>query len=154
MNEHGFVKAVHRKLPPSVYKWKIHDTYTGGVPDAMYAGPAGALFVEYKYIPKLPSREDTIIKTGLSPLQIAWLERMCSYKILVAVIIGSNLGGLILTNQEWEKELKNKDFIEHGLPTQEVAEWIGKTLLGIQDGTGCVLSGRKPTKTVGKEKTN
>ena len=57
MNEHGFIKSVHRHLPTDIFSWKIHDTFTGGVPDAMYAGPAGILFVEYKYtkLPKKPT---------------------------------------------------------------------------------------------------
>lgn len=97
MNEHSFVKAVHRKLPPEVYKWKIHDTYTGGVPDAMYAGPAGLLFVEYKYLKKLPKKPTTPIKTGLSELQISWLERMLLYNVLVVAIIGSPSGAIVLT---------------------------------------------------------
>jgi hypothetical protein len=25
-------------------QWKIHDTFTGGVPDVMYGGPSGILF--------------------------------------------------------------------------------------------------------------
>ena len=97
MNEHSFVKAVHRKLPPEVYKWKIHDTYTGGVPDAMYAGPAGLLFVEYKYLKSLPKKPTTPIKTGLSELQVSWLERMLLYNVLVLVIIGSPSGAVVLT---------------------------------------------------------
>ena len=98
MNEHSFVKAVHRKLPPDVYRWKIHDTYTGGVPDAMYAGPAGLVFVEYKYLKSLPKKTTTPIKTGLSALQIQWLERMFVYKVLAIVIIGSPKGAVILAD--------------------------------------------------------
>ncbi len=98
MNEHSFVKAVHRKLPPEVYKWKIHDTYTGGVPDAMYAGPAGLLFVEYKYLKSLPKKPTTPIKTGLSELQIIWLERMLLYNVLALVIIGSPSGAVMLSS--------------------------------------------------------
>ena len=123
MNEHSFVKAVHRKLPPEVYKWKIHDTYTGGVPDAMYPGPAGTLFVEYKYIQKLPKRATTEVKLGLSSLQIAWLDRMCDYNIVVAVIIGSKVGSLILSNRDWHNVLKPSDF-ETNLTPQDVAVWI------------------------------
>ena len=109
MNEHSFVKAVHRKLPPEVYKWKIHDTYTGGVPDAMYAGPAGLLFVEYKYLKKLPKKPTTPIRTGLSELQIIWLERMLLYNVLVVAIIGSPSGAVVLT-EDFRRTLTLSNF--------------------------------------------
>ena len=123
MNEHGFIKAVHRLLPPDLYRWKIHDTYTGGVPDAWYAGPAGTLFVEYKYIQTLPKRSTTEIKTGLSPLQIAWLTRMFNYGVEVAVIIGSNTGAIILVDATWTQPLYLSNF-DKPLSNREVATYI------------------------------
>ena len=122
MNEHSFVKAVHRKLSPDVYRWKIHDTYTGGVPDAMYAGPAGLLFVEYKYLKSLPKKPTTPIKTGLSALQLQWLERMCVYNILAIVIIGSPVGCSILTNG-FNRTLTTNDFSGE-VEVAEVATFI------------------------------
>jgi hypothetical protein len=122
MNEHSFVKAVHRKLPPEVYKWKIHDTYTGGVPDAMYAGPAGLLFVEYKYLKSLPKKPTTPIKTGLSELQISWLERMLLYNVLVLVIIGSPSGAVVLT-KDFRRTLTMSNF-DATLSASECAEQI------------------------------
>jgi len=131
MNEHGFIKAVHRKLPPNLYRWKIHDTYTGGVPDAMYAGPAGTLFVEYKYV-NLPKRTSTRIKTGLSALQLAWLDMMCDYKVVVAVIIGSKEGTIVLTKKNWHKPLYRPDFC-HGLTVDQTSKWIVGHLNGKQN---------------------
>ena len=122
MNEHSFVKAVHRKLSPDVYRWKIHDTYTGGVPDAMYAGPAGLVFVEYKYLKSLPRKPTTPIKTGLSALQIQWLQRMSVYKVLAIVIIGSPYGIAILTEQ-FQQTLTTHHF-NRGLNVAKVATFI------------------------------
>jgi len=122
MNEHSFVKAVHRKLPPEVYKWKIHDTYTGGVPDAMYAGPAGLLFVEYKYLKKLPKKPTTPIRTGLSELQIIWLERMLLYNVLVVAIIGSPSGAVVLT-EDFRRTLTLSNF-DATLSASECADRI------------------------------
>ena len=122
MNEHSFVKAVHRKLPPDVYRWKIHDTFTGGVPDAMYAGPAGLVFVEYKYLKSLPRKPTTPIKTGLSALQIQWLERMSVYKVLAIVIIGSPQGTAILTEQ-FAQPLTTNHF-NGGMHVAEAATFI------------------------------
>ena len=132
MNEHGFIKAVHRKLPPEIYRWKIHDTYTGGVPDTWYAGPAGTIFVEYKYINRLPKKPTTKIKGGLSALQLAWLDRMWSYNLLVAVIIGSTKGAVIQIDQNWHKSLTVGDF-ESGLDVSEVATWLTNRVLKSRD---------------------
>ena len=122
MNEHGFIKSVHRHLPTDIFSWKIHDTFTGGVPDAMYAGPAGILFVEYKYT-KLPKKPTTQIKLGLSALQLDWLDKMHLYNVLTGVIIGSPLGGIILTDKNWYKDLFLQEF-EHGLDAREISAWI------------------------------
>lgn len=122
MNEHSFVKAVHRKLPSDVYRWKIHDTFTGGVPDAMYAGPAGLVFAEYKYLKTLPKKPTTLIKNGLTPLQIQWLERMSLYNVLVLAIIGSPLGGVVLTDN-FGANLTLHDF-DHAMLIKDVARVI------------------------------
>ena len=119
MNEHSFVKAVHRKLPSDVYRWKIHDTFTGGVPDAMYAGPAGLVFAEYKYLKTLPKKPTTPIKKGLTPHQIQWLERRSLYNILVLAIIGSPLGGVVLT-ESFGANLTLQDF-DHAMLIKDVA---------------------------------
>jgi hypothetical protein len=76
VNEHGFVKAVHRHISRDTYSWKIHDTYTGGIPDAFYAGPAASVFVEYKYIPVLPVKATSFLRTSLSAQQKFTLNRL------------------------------------------------------------------------------
>ena len=75
MNEHSFIKAIHRKLPKDIYCWKVSDRFTGGVPDCYYEGSKGALWIEYKYLKSLPKRTTTPINPGVSKLQLAWLER-------------------------------------------------------------------------------
>ena len=106
MNEHSFVKSIHRSLPSQIYRWKIHDTYTAGVPDAMYAGPSGILFVEYKWI-NLPKRETTNINLGLSALQINWLDRFYLYGHSVMVAVGSTHGVLALSDRCWLNSFNN-----------------------------------------------
>lgn len=122
MNEHSFVRSIHNALSPDVYKWKIHDTYTGGVPDAMYAGPAGVLFVEYKYVKSLPKKDDTIIRHSLSPLQEQWLTRM-SYSTLVALVLGCEDRALIIVDDFSANICKSK-YVEQSIPRRQVAQWI------------------------------
>lgn len=131
MNETSFIKSIHNKLPKDIYKWKIRDTYTSGIPDAMYAGPAGFLFIEYKYI-KIPKRSNTEVQTGLSELQKAWLTRMASYNLLVFVVIGSDLNHVILKNN-WHRKLLGTHFI-NGLTTQELVNWLIKKVTNERSG--------------------
>tara|TARA_R100001460_G_scaffold5433_1_gene15112 strand:- start:10788 stop:11213 length:426 start_codon:yes stop_codon:yes gene_type:complete len=122
MNEHGFVRSVHRKLSSDVFVWKINDKFAGGVPDAFYAGAARYLFIEYKYI-KLPKRSSTPIKTGLSAQQKLWLNKMLGMDKQVAVIIGSCSGSLIL-RQDWDRPIPAELFRQRAMSTEAVAQWI------------------------------
>ena len=106
MNEHSFVKSIHRSLPSQIYRWKIHDTYTAGVPDALYAGPSGILFVEYKWV-NLPKRDTTNINLGLSALQINWLNRFHLYGHSVMVAVGTAYGVLALSDKCWLDNFNN-----------------------------------------------
>ncbi len=129
MNEHSFIKSVHRYLSPDVFKWKIHDTYTGGVPDSFYAGPAGILFVEYKYIKKLPARNDTLLRTSLSPLQIQWLNKMVDFNQRAAVVIGCEESAIILLEKQWTTNISKSYYMEHAVPRKDIASWIQTTCL-------------------------
>ena len=130
MNEHSFIKSVHRYLPSDFFKWKIHDTYTSGVPDTFYAGPAGILFVEYKYVKNLPKKDSTCVKTTLSYLQIQWLNRMVEFNQNAALVIGCEDTAVILTNKEWVNDLTKKEYLERAIPRKHVATWIVKAFLG------------------------
>jgi hypothetical protein len=130
MNEHSFIKSVHRYLPSDLFKWKIHDTYTGGVPDSFYAGPAGILFVEYKYVKTLPAKDSTAIKTTLSPLQAQWLNRMLDFNQRAALVIGCEDTAVILTNKEWAAIFTKKDYVARAVPRKQVATWITESCLG------------------------
>ena len=122
MNEHSFVRSIHNALHPDVYKWKIHDTYTSGVPDAMYAGPAGTLFVEYKYVKSLPKKDTTVIRHSLSALQCAWLERMKA-STSVALILGIEDTALIIVD-DFPANISESRYVEQSIPRKQVAEWI------------------------------
>lgn len=126
MNEHGFVKSVHRQLSPDIFVWKINDTYAGGVPDAFYAGPARCLFVEYKYV-KLPKRSNTLVKTTLSEQQKLWINRMHNLSHAVAVVIGSDKGCVVLQDKAWNSPLTLASFLPACISVKDVARWIEAT---------------------------
>lgn len=73
MNEHGFIRQVHKHLSPQIIKWKVNDRYTGGVPDAVYIGPKKIIFVEYKYLKTMPKR---LTKVKITKLQEQWINQV------------------------------------------------------------------------------
>ncbi len=122
MNEHSFIKSIHRYLHPDVHSWKIHDTFTGGVPDAMYSGPAGVLFVEYKYIKQLPKRASTPLKHSLSALQLQWLNRM-KVSAKAALIVGVGDTCIILVD-DFSTNICKTRYIEQAVARKDVARFI------------------------------
>ena len=129
MNEHGFIKSVHSYLPPTVYKWKIRDTYTGGIPDVFYAGPQCMMFIEYKYVKKLPVRSKTNIKCSISALQQTWLQRMYNQEHKVAVVLGVDREAMILVNEKWCTPITVATFTQNCMPFKQVAKWIEEQCL-------------------------
>lgn len=127
MNEHGFIKAIHNKVHPDVHKWKIHDTFTGGVPDVMYSGPAGVLFVEYKYIKQLPVKDTTLIRHSLSPQQNQWLERM-NVSATSALIIGVGATAIII-QKDFMQNISKMKYTAGNCSRQSVADWIYKVTI-------------------------
>ncbi len=72
--ENTFIASVHRHLPVDLYKIKNHNVFNSGQPDCWYSGPAGDLWIEYKFV-VVPKRDDTPIVPNLSALQQEWLSR-------------------------------------------------------------------------------
>ena len=117
MTEHAFVKRVHRHLPSELYRWKVADRYTNGVPDAWYSGPAGDLWVEYKYLPRTPRR---VFTPALSALQKKWLIERHREGRNVAVVVGCPDGALPITAENIEQRIKPT----HWLSIKELVTWI------------------------------
>ena len=133
MNEHSYIQSVHRRLPRSLYRWKINDSYQGGVADAYYSGPAGDLWVEYKYIKSLPKRPTSVVDLTntrlLSTLQQHWLADRHKEGRNVAVVVGSDRGSIILEGTDFQKTLTVETFIRNTVDTNGVALYIqGRTL--------------------------
>jgi hypothetical protein len=123
LNEHGFIKAVHRHLSPEVYRWKIHDTYTGGVPDAFYCGPAGSLWVEYKYI-KLPKRKTTVVTFGLSELQQIWLTKVAHYGQTTILAVGWEQSVQVFYGPQIPKTTTQDELVTDSLSRKELVALI------------------------------
>lgn len=124
MNEHGYIKAVHRHVPHPTYSWKINDAFAGGIADAFYCDSGGVLFVEYKYEPKIPKRPDTYLIPKLSPLQTNWLRDRYHQNIPIGVILGTPIGGVFFTGLSWEVGIPKSTLEEVALSTEVIGRII------------------------------
>lgn len=107
--ENTFIAAVHRHLPVDLYRMKNHNQYNGGIPDVWYSGPAGDLWVEYKFV-VLPKRDATVIKVELSDLQKHWLAFRHAEGRNVGVIVGCKDGGVWMPGITWKNQHTAKAF--------------------------------------------
>lgn len=125
MDEHGFIRSIHRKLPKAVYRWKINDNFAGGVADAYYSGVAGDLWIEYKFV-HLPKRDSSKVPLGLRPLQIEWLQARKSEGRDVAIVVGSDEGCILLTEIEQfdMTDISKSDFLSSAVDKSNIVEHI------------------------------
>ena len=89
-------------MPKSLYKVKNNNPFAGGIPDFWYSGPRADLWVEYKFVARVPKAG---IKAELSVLQTAWLHDRHKEGRNVAVIVGCKDGGFILRDLAWENTI-------------------------------------------------
>jgi len=125
--ENTFIASVHRHLPVDLYWMKNHNQYNGGIADCWYSGPAGDLWVEYKFI-VIPKRDDTVIKITLSELQKEWLTSRHAEGRTVAVIVGAKEGGAMFFGTDWVPEINARLFRKMVLSRTELAIRIKATV--------------------------
>lgn len=116
MTEAGYTTAIGKGLPKEVYKWKISDRFTAGIPDAYYSGAKGDLWIEYKFVQKMPTK----VTPNLSALQQKWLNDRLQQGRNVAVIVGSPKGAIVLTHGAWNHSTKWDGLLDK----KEVQQWI------------------------------
>lgn len=119
--ESVFSTSVHKHLPPSLYRVKNNNPYAGGIPDFWFSGPKTDLWIEYKYIARIPKAG---IKADLSALQLKWLHDRHIEGRNVAVIVGCKDGGLILRDLAWENTIPPDRYALDILPRSALAHWI------------------------------
>jgi len=126
VKEATFTRYIMSKLPKEIYKWKIMNSMTNGVPDCYFSGKKGDLWVEMKY-KTAPKRESTLIKHELSALQLQWLNNRQAEGRNVAVVYGTDIGCHIYQHGLFDEPLHRSAF---SLTRQAVIEWIIKETLG------------------------
>lgn len=122
--ENTFISGVHKLLPTTIYRMKTNNPYVAGIPDCYYSGKGGDLWVEYKYVPKLPVKVPVAV--NLATLQRHWLEGRHAEGRNVAVVVGSPEGALILRVEHLNEEISAYDFRDRMVSKQRVAEWVAE----------------------------
>lgn len=120
--ESQFIALIHKRLPPSLHKEKMHNVYRGGTADCWYSGRGGDLWVEYKYEATLPKTRS--VSADLSELQKDWLRKRYEEGRNVAVIIGCAGRGVVLRDLAWERTFNAEEFCYLLKSADEVADFI------------------------------
>lgn len=119
--ETTFIRSIHRFIP-TVYAEKMSNPWRGGTADVWYSGDCGDLWVEYKYIAKIPKSES--ILPDLTAQQEKWLKDRYDDGRNVAVVLGTPSGGVIYRDMDWLRSSDHVVFTKRLVPKKEVAQWI------------------------------
>jgi hypothetical protein len=122
--ESTFIASIHKHLAMDVHREKMNNPYRSGTADVWYSGMKGDLWVEYKFLPSLPKREDTVITLDLSENQKIWLRNRYTEGRNIAVICGCKAGAVVFTRLTWEQSTSAKIFSSFIRTRLEVAQWI------------------------------
>ena len=127
--ETTFYTSVHRFLPPSLHREKMFNPYRGGTWDFWLSGLKSDLWIEYKWLAKIPKA--ALITPDLSPKQQHWGNSRLSEGRKLAVIVGTPEGGVRYTHGAWNYAIAPQEFRAQLMPRKELAHWIeGITCLG------------------------
>lgn len=126
--ETTFILKVHRHLSDRVYREKMANPYRGGTPDVYAEGDKGSIWLEYKYLPRVPSNV-VLPDKALSRLQQFWLRRCHGNGRPCAVIVGHPDGGVIYPGVSWEETLTQEEFLAKSKTVNEVAKWVEQQIL-------------------------
>ena len=130
MNERQLINKIHRTLDKRIYRWKINDSYHGGVPDTYYAGPAGLCFVEYKYKPNTPKKGTSKMNFLLTDQQQVWLTQQREYKVPVFVLAGCKEHFIFTQEFERINGCTKDELLKNSISLKEYIAKIEKHCLG------------------------
>lgn len=119
--ENAFIRSVHQYLPKT-YHEKMANPWRSGTADVWYSGVLGDMWVEYKYVPKIPKR--TAILPELSPRQLQWLNDRDAEGRRVAVVLGHPDGGVVYEPGNFDRPIMPADFLRATMRRPQLAAWI------------------------------
>lgn len=129
--ETTFIASVHKHFPDKQvpHREKMNNPYRSGTADVWYSGRKGDLWVEYKFIPKLPVKSNSVL-VDCSPLQLKWLGDRHREGRSVFVIVGHPAGGVILSDLEWGEPMSVTEFERRTVSREAICKWLVLNLQG------------------------
>jgi hypothetical protein len=120
------------KSTDGIHYEKMMNPFSSGTADSWYSGTRCDLWVEYKYLPELPKRDNTLIDLQklLRTDQIIWLGEREKENRHVIIIVGCPDGGVIFRPTEIPDPIETWSFKEAIVPDTELARWIEEYTLG------------------------
>lgn len=119
--ETTFIGSVHR-LIPQVYAEKMNNPFRAGTADVWYSGELGDLWVEYKFIERIPRSKE--ILPDLSPRQVRWLGNRFDEGRNVAVVLGTPTGGVVYRSRNWLIPQTDEELKARLMTRAQLAQWI------------------------------
>lgn len=119
--ENRRIAAVSKLLASRIHKEKMYNPYRRGTPDMWYSGSNGDLWLEWKWIPRVPGTG--LINPKLSPEQRRWIEGRLNEGRRVGVAVGFPGGNVIVIGKKCLKPINVYD--EGVVDNREVARTIG-----------------------------
>jgi len=126
MTETSFWQSLRKKLVPRVYALKLNLRFVAGVPDCWLSGSEEDLWLELKYVQKLPPIVDST--KLLTALQQQWLAERYAEGRRVGALIGSSDGHLFFSGLSWQKPISREKWIQTGMTTKEMADFLVERL--------------------------
>jgi hypothetical protein len=132
--ENTFIASIHRHFPQKdvPHREKNANPYRGGTADCWYSGRKADMWIEYKFVPRVPKRSPVPVEC--STLQLEWLRGRYAEGRNVHVIVGCSTGGVVLSDLAWEHNIPIEEFSAALKSRQELAQWILKRVEGEQSG--------------------
>lgn len=126
--ENTFRASVHKYLPSKLHHEKMNNPYSSGTADDWFSGNRADLWVEYKFLSKIPKviylTNPDVKQPMLSKLQEMWLRGRYEEGRNVCVIIGCPDGGMVVKHLAWEQPITCTEFREHLISRKDIATQI------------------------------
>lgn len=105
-----------------VYHEKMYNPYRSGTADVWYSGAMGDVWIEYKFIPKIPKSLEIV--PALTDRQLKWLNDRYAEGRNIAVILGCPDGGVFLRNRTWGSPMTSEEMKARVMSRKDLAGLI------------------------------
>lgn len=132
MNEHSYTRAITKLLPEEIHTQSMTSAAlnNNGTPDRYIDGPGGDLWVEFKFLSRLPK----VLRPYdlLTANQLRWLKRRAGGRIYpnAIVVIGFRIKereaqGLVLDDpKHWERDHLKADYQNKLMSNRELSKYL------------------------------